>query len=694
MMRGALLALGEWAVRHPCRAVAACWLVQVGWLLALQAAGAPFGFAVWPMGEDRNWLRFMLDAPGLAMMREFWRMNDRNPLSPWWYWLFSWPVLHVDWALYALRRVVDLLLAVAVVDVVRTLTRERESPWALAAGLLVLSCAFSGFREQIVWNFQVAAAVGLFALAAYARFVDGGERAPRLLGVALLAYLVSIATYTLNVGLLGGLAVVAALRRPATGASRWPRARIGDVALFAAVTLVFLMIWYTTTRPSSSYYQLDAALAARQLATSVSRLLWHPDYTWYIGNGWRQPSVILASLVPFAVFATVIGAAFARPAAAVRLPAGPVAWIMLAFAGLAASVVMLESTSPVWLPGYRSKMFYQVTSPLLAVVTVALAVLLVARFFSRRTAAVVAGGAVILAIAATMPAATYYNKLLVEQTARQKALASALAPLVDEHPGVRAFVIRSAYDPVPVWGADALSDTYARTMLRRSDVSMRFLQRRPPPDPAWKSWWRVVLGADSEGAANTSLAATSAQPYRMVRFVDWDGTRFTVPKIVDAAWFEGFEADWRRDGPIVQKQAEPASCPTVFDFAVPPNGRGWSVPEPHPAGGYAMWMASTHATMRLHTSCTGRAEIRLVVAGYMGKDILDGLVLEVQGRSVPLAPAGGDKGGGILAGRFEVDGTKPLDLELRAPRTEVPAGGNRTLAIMFKRLTVVSSVTN
>ena len=65
------------------------WVGVTMCLLVLQAFNLHYGFRVWPMGEDRNWLRFMLDAPGLGLVRQFWLTNDRNPLSPWWYLIFS-----------------------------------------------------------------------------------------------------------------------------------------------------------------------------------------------------------------------------------------------------------------------------------------------------------------------------------------------------------------------------------------------------------------------------------------------------------------------------------------------------------------------------------------------------------------------------------------------------------------------------
>ncbi len=109
-----LAQLGDAMIEHLAIILFAIWLLQMAYLGMLQLAGLPIGFSVWPMGEDRNWLRFMQDGPGLSMMHEFWAMNDRNPLSPWWYWLFRWPIYHTDYGLFVVRKLVAPTLAIVV----------------------------------------------------------------------------------------------------------------------------------------------------------------------------------------------------------------------------------------------------------------------------------------------------------------------------------------------------------------------------------------------------------------------------------------------------------------------------------------------------------------------------------------------------------------------------------------------------
>lgn len=685
--------LGAAMIQHPVATLFCLWLIHLAYLGALQAAGLSYGFAVWPMGEDRNWLRFMLDAPGVAMVREFWQMNDRNPLSPWWYWLFSKPILNFDWGLYGVRKLVDVFLAIVVTLLFRRLFREPRHPLPLLLGVLVLFCNFSGYREQIIWNFLTASGLGLVALHLYARFVDMGRAAPHWLAAALIAFLVAVATYTLNLGMLIAVAAIALVRRQPEGDEpNWPaRARSGilEIAFFVTVVGVFMLIWYTTARASSDYYRLDVGLAAQQFVSSVRQLLWHPDFTYYIANAYRSPGVVVASL-PLAAFliSGVFIVAF-NDRASWKITGAQLGWSGVVFTALAATIVTLESTSDIWPPGTRSKMIYQLSAPLLLLLATGAVALVLQRGGRASAARAWIIVAISVAILCTVPAGMLYNQILVEKTDAQRRFSTQLARIADERDDIRTFVVRYADDPADLWGSDTLSDTYARTILRRRDVTMRFLQRQPAPHLEWALWWRVQLGPDNEGVRNTSHV--NAQPilYSSTLFLDWDGKTLSIPASIDKQWFDGLEADWRRQTAITQAARQAPTCPAAFDFATSPlRGEGWSVPEENPAGGYSMWMGGTRASMMLRTACGGSVSITLGVSGYMAEDILTGLTVRVDGQPVPLE-INRNAEGVYLIGRMELPaGDKRIRLDLEAPRVVVPPGGNRTLAVMFSKLEV------
>ena len=692
-----LARLGDAMIEHPATTLLAVWLLQMAYLGVLQLAGLPFGFAVWPMGEDRNWLRFMLDGSGLQMMHEFWRVNDRNPLSPWWYWLFSWPIFQSDWGLYAVRKLVDPLLAVSATLLTRSLFRQRADPRPLLLGLLVLTCNFTSYLEQIVWNFLAAQAIALMAIHGYVRYVDSPRVSPNRLGVALLLFMCAIATYTLQIGVLIAIAAVALLRAPTrggTGSTRGIyRERIGELLCFVALAAIFLAIWYTTIRPTSSYYMLDIGLMRTNVSSSIRQFLWHPDFTHWIGAAFRDP-ITLAMALPVVAMLALITIVVVRVADSecVAKPA-TMLWILVLLAGIGVPIVALESTSEIWLPGARSRMVYQVSTPLLSVLLISAIGWLMRHFgFARGLRAWLLGSFVGVLICA-VPASLEYNKQLVAKSEQQRRFAKEFERLAARHYDINTFLIRYDSDPAIIWGSDSLSDTYAKTILRRHDVTMRFLQRQPAPARSNWRWWRVVLGSNQTGIRNSSLPALQAVPYSTVLFASWDGEHLTVPATLDRSWFEGLQVDWRRSGAIVQKDAPIPPCPVTFDFSTaPPKGDGWSVPERDTHGGYAMWMSSTRASMELRTTCTGPVEVSLAVVGYMAEDILNGLALRIDGATVPLRHKQTGDGRLQLIGRtVALPGNGRMVVTLDAPRTIVPAGGNRQLAVMFDRIVVAPS---
>jgi hypothetical protein len=686
-MRGALSRAGEVLVAHPLATLFLLWLTQSLYLAALQWSGLPYGYAVWPMGEDRNWLRFMLDAPGPGMMHEFWGMNDRNPLSPWWYWALSRPILHWDSALYVTRRLVDPLLASSVVLLLGRLV-PRRNPLPLAAGVLVLAFNFSDYREQITWNFLVALALALLSVYLYVVYVDSRRTRGPMFGASLLLFLVAIATYTLELGVLLALAAVALFRVPASARSTTPlRRRLAEVAVFLAFAAVFLMIWYTLARSSSTYYRLDPALAARQALASMRQLLWHDDLTYWVAAARRSPGT-LAVAAPIALLHAAVIFAVVTNTAGRHTGGRSLAWIVVVLLAVAAPIVALESMSDTWLPGYRSRMVYEVTSPLLCIMVAGLVSSVVARFSRPASAFVLA---TILAVAASLVvvAAFDYNRQLVVKTEDQRRLARQLPAVLDAYPSKRVLLVRFATDPRKVWSSDSLTETYARTILRRQDVSMRFLQHAPVGDPQWAWWWRVRLGDDATGVGNARVGVVQPEPYANVLFLDYDGARLTVPGRIDESWFAGQQADWQRAAPILQNATDEFPCPAEFRFSdLPPDGTGWSAPERQADGTYRMWMASTHASMRVATSCAGDVQVTLRVVGYMGEDIVNGLHLRVDGQPVPLAARRRDDRLDLVGSFREPPGSKRVRFELEAPRTVVPPGGTRTLAVMFSAVVV------
>jgi len=687
-----LVRLADAMIDHPAIALFVIWLLQMAYLGALQLAGLPFGFDVWPMGEDRNWLRFMQDGAGLSMMHQFWAMNDRNPLSPWWYWLFRWPIYYSDYGLYVARKLVDPLLAITVALLLGRLFRYRGGPLPLLAGLLVLNFNFSDYREQIAWNFLLALGVALLATHCYLRHVDGRRSRLSELGPSLWLFLLAIATYTLDVGLLAGIAAIALLRVPLEREQCQPpgnpRDRVLELGCFVAMALSFFAIWYTVSRASSSYYALDLALIPVNALSSLRKFLWHPDYTHWLRLAAADRLALVTAAGMLALPAIPAWIVVANGRRRWQVEPAMLGWTVVLLLAIGTPIVALESTSSVWLPGFRSRMIYQVSAPLLAVLLIGAVCLLMRHRGFERWSRVVASVGFLTALALVVPASVEYNRQLVEKTALQREFAQAFVRLANERDDIRSFLVRYAGGAASIWGSDALSDTYAKTLTRRDDVSMRLIPDYSRTDES--SWWRIVLRPDDKGVRNYAPASSGTLSYRSVLFVDWDGRRLSVPSTVDRDWFDGLQVDWERAHPIVQSPPPAPTCPSRFDFSTSPfRGRGWSVPERLPDGRHAIWMASEHASMQMRTRCVGEVELRLAVANYMTEGIVSGLKVRINGVKVPISMQRAEGGRLFMVGRLAVtpaDGR--VTVELDAPGTIIPPNGNRRLAVMFSELVI------
>jgi hypothetical protein len=661
------------------------WLAQVAYLLVMQALGQPFGFAVWPMGEDRNWVHLIRDVPGPGMMHGFWQLEDRNPLSPWWYWFLSWPIVHVDATLYIVQRLVDLLLGVAVTLLLARLVRPRSS-LPFVAGMLVLVCTFNDYREQITWVFHLALVFALLALVLYVRYIDSQRKDGLCLGTALLAALLSAGTYTLMVGALLVVPAIALFHERARPfRARWLAAAI-DSLLFASVSIAFLAIWYTAMRPGGAGYALDLHLAMTSGRASVRQLVWHHDFSQWIRIALGSPSAVVAGLPLAALYAGMMAVALRKGPA---WQARDLGWPVALFAGLSLPIVVLESASRAWFPGTRSRMIYEVTAPLLVLIACGAVFLVLRNRLGPRWADRWLLTSLVAVCCVFTITAIAYNGRLNEQTARQRAFAAGLKAALHPFPDARVVVVRPSEAGRLAWRPDVVSDPYAGTYLDRDDVTLRFLQRGATTNPALAPWWRLRVGSDAEGVGNARGGDWAPAPYGSVLFVDFDGNGVSVPTSVDEAWFAGLQADWARTSPIVQPFTPVPSCPTQLEFAwPPPRGDGWSYPERYAPDRYAIWMDATFAQMSLATGCRGPVDIVVPVVTAMAQDIVDGLRLAVDGRPVALHGAKDAGGGLVLTARTVATPSTLLRLAFSVPRTQVPVSGTRHLAVMLGGVTV------
>ncbi|MEO8400902.1 MAG: hypothetical protein ABI597_03760 [Gammaproteobacteria bacterium] len=536
----------------------AIWLVSLFILGGLQLLNLPFGFAVWPMGEDRNWLGFMHDGKGLEMMHEFWKMNDRNPLSPWWWFIGSPLIYQTDWGLYLIRKCVDPFLAIITFFLLDRLGHKQCRTFAFCVAIVVLVWNFSGsFRDinyfnQIFWDFLVALGFSLLTIFFYCRYIDNQRTMGSDLGLAMICYFISIASYTLQSGAIIAVAFLGLFRlsKSQNWITRLKHALV-DTGFFAAIFLIFNCIWYTVNRNGHAFYQLNWHTFSDQFLTSMRQFFFHTLYlnaTQLTQADWSLWVISVIFIVVFLLFCFIL---FKFPAnkvldSQVKIP---IAWTCMVLLAIALPTMIVESTSNIWYPGSRSLMVQQVWQPMLYIgIIFFIANLFPAKNSQRLRRGVLIAVALIGALASVLN--LNYNYRLVVRTQYQATLAKGLKQL-NIPQGVAPFFLvkitglhNQDIDTIPI-----LIGNYGQSLLHQDNATLRTFASQP--DPLREHYWRIKFGPT--GVVNAGpIGDDHSIPYNNVWIVFFDGKKVWVPERVDKNDFLGLQVDWLRNTPINQ----------------------------------------------------------------------------------------------------------------------------------------------
>jgi hypothetical protein len=263
--------------------LALAWCATFLLLCVCQLVGLPLAIVVHPTGEDRVWTDLLEHSGGKRTAQAWWAIASRNPLAPWWYEAFSPLIQKVPGGLYVARKLLDLFLACSVALFINELFCGRRPALALGFGLLVLIWNFSGYIEQILFVMLVALGFSVLSLHFYLCYLNSRRLTAGWLVLSLLAFLIALATYSIQCGVPLAIALFgAAYGRKALP----PHARSGPLAIvsmegafFAAIFLVFTLIWITTSVPAGSYMKIDIGLFLKHFPASIANHAWHRDTT-------------------------------------------------------------------------------------------------------------------------------------------------------------------------------------------------------------------------------------------------------------------------------------------------------------------------------------------------------------------------------------------------------------------------------
>jgi hypothetical protein len=536
------------------------FLLLLATIYSLSLIGFSVGFDVWPMGEDRGWLAIMQSSKGTRLAQAFWQMNDRNPVSPWWYIAFRPIILGWDSGLLFVRYFMSLLCGISAYLCLRGVSGNDGRWFALAAGLLTAVFTANGYIDNIYWNFVGALSVTLLCIWAYTKFRDSAYLAYGWLSASLFLWFLAISSYTIQSGAVLAIGYLA-YSAPMHGARdllshpvQRIRKAVGDALPFAGILLVFLAVWRTTSRPEmSGYYQVNFSL--REAFRSLGLGVWHTDFPLLASWGTETLASPVGPVV-FVLFAALIAAMLwfllaREPVAEARVisPRGLFDVIVVGLC-IAAPTVLLEASSSVWVPGTRWRMLHQLWVPLYAttVLFALYAGVLAARPSAIARLKVLWVVLVALASAYFAQVSLGHNRAQMRHTATERALFDTMAQVMSREPDVKHFVVR--LEPDAAWmSTDALSSLYANTWFQNRGVTLRIIQSVPSPTPEWTSWWPVVFASDEVGIKNTNFGGGTTS-YKSTRVVSLGRASARILTGSGKEEFKGFQVEWERNSPL------------------------------------------------------------------------------------------------------------------------------------------------
>ncbi|WP_458095048.1 hypothetical protein [Roseomonas sp. WA12] len=523
----------------------------------LRRLGLPFGLRIGAMGEDYNWLLILSSPNASARAQAFWAMNDRNPLSPWWY--IPMRALYANGANgpYLTRLLVQPLLGVSIYLMVRAATQGRARGIALGAGMLGGVWLLHTSPDQIAWNFMGALSLSCLSIAAFAAWVNGGRSAPGWYGLSLVLWFAAFGSYTFQVGAVVGIGLLSLLnpRLQSQGLPRRLAVAVAEVLPYPLLLGAFVLMWKTTQNPAmAQYYALDPSLLLRNLPSSLWEGLtlahYHPFAIRALGLlGWA--SIGLAAL--FGLAAAGLQLLVTRGEAPARLRD---AGLVLAIAaGLVLPTLLIESMSGTWTVGLRWPMVDQGWRPLfwVSVAALLLAALPLSAAVRRLGLAAVTG----IAAAWVLLPSLGYNNLQSVASAHEQAMMTQVRAVAQRVPPGAAFNVVVLVDPgVALVTPDIMSYRVAPIWFPGRDYGLRVLQHDTDRRRDWdsESWSRVVL---EDGHASNLRIGPGTGPYPAIRILRFDGRTVSVPPVLDAADFAGYPVTWLRTMPLRQDPANP-----------------------------------------------------------------------------------------------------------------------------------------
>ena len=355
--------------------IGGAWFSLLLSFVVLGRLGYGTGLQVATMGEDQNWVALLNLAKASETAQSFWKIDGRNPLSPWFYIAVRPIILHFGSGLALVQQVVSLLLGVATYALLTLLLGRNGRLFAVTASTIVAVNQANAYFDHIIWNFQLALCFSILSVASYILFLRTKRQGILYFSLALCCWCLAFQTYTLQ---SGAIVAIASCQLFYLGAVAW-KARYAyrelsvalitrrfpvlfDLLPFALTYVLFLLVWITTSPGGGA---IPYAFSFKRFLASLQAGMLHEDVLLFYKVALISPSVIAYACVAVGL-ACVIMLLIAKFSSETKEVApiryGAVVAIVLS---LALPTILIEAGGAAWPPGSRWRMIYEFTTPVM-----------------------------------------------------------------------------------------------------------------------------------------------------------------------------------------------------------------------------------------------------------------------------------------------------------------------------------------
>ena len=413
-----------------------------------------------------------------------------------------------------------------------------------------------------MWISLTSLAFSILSVYFYCRYLDSGRAKADYLVVSLLLFFVALATYTIQCGVPIAVVLLSLFHRRDTAKGwRFSSAVCGaikDTVFFGILFVLFIQIWIITSVPMGHWFHLDPGFFLTHFPGSIANLFWHDDTSFLIRSLTQHWPIwlVAASVGVSAILFYCLFVFFARKVATPRtaglsVPYLDLVLVLAVFCALATPTLLLESTTEIWSPGTRSRMFQQGFQP---IAYLSILFLLTEYLFRRagRGVEYVRNVGIPLLCAMGAVVGLEYNRQLSEQTMFECKLETALKKIVPELGKPTHFVVKMKGIKFGEWGSGcvwSMPSLFAQTAYNSNAVWL---------DPVYESEPKhskpVTFGSDQQGMyspeSGDSPESGAWIPYRDVVLVEFDGQRATRLTSIDQETFSGYRALYAREKPL------------------------------------------------------------------------------------------------------------------------------------------------